>query len=74
MMEYDHLCRFMWSERARQNVDGFDVNVACLGLDRDIRDQAEANILKRLAAINKNKSNKVLLGEIEFRIIVCAAC
>ena len=59
MMEYDNLCRFTWAERSRQNVDGFDVNVTCLGLDKHIRDQAEGNVQKRLAANKKTKGDKV---------------
>ena len=59
MMEYDHFCRFIWSDRSRQNVDGFDVNVSCLGLDKDLRDQAEANVARRLVVNNKNKGSKV---------------
>ena len=60
-MEYDAVARSTWNERAKQNIDGFDVNVACLAIDRDLLEIAEANMNKRSSdnKDGKDKNNKV---------------
>ena len=65
MIEYDHLCRSEWAERAKQQVDGFDVNITALGLDKDIRDNAQANFTRRRDnhnARNRKGGSKVRIG------------
>ena len=46
-IEYDHLCRDEWEQRTKQQVDGFDVNIASLGLDKEIHGKAESTVSRR---------------------------
>ena len=47
VIEYDHLCRSEWEQRTKQQVDGFDVNIASLGLDKENQGKAESIVSRR---------------------------
>ena len=44
---YDDMCRRQWAEMSRAGVDGFDVNVACLSIDKDILARAEVKVAQQ---------------------------
>ena len=61
-MRYDEFCRKNWSELARAGVHGFNINLTCLGIDRDIVSRAESSLVVA-------KQNEVCACDIH-----CAGC